>query len=415
MELIKLKTISLLIISAAFFFASACSESSSKGKTTKSRTGTDNNSQPPYSVWMADSEMKRNPEGWMIDFREKPKWEYTNGLFATALEKLWEHTNDDRYFDYIKTFADTMISEDGAILTYEKEIYNIDRINPGKFVIELYKETKEEKYRLAIEKLRDQMREHPRTSEGGFWHKKRYPHQMWLDGLYMGSPFLAQYAVEFNEPALFEDVANQFYLINKYTWDDENKVYHHGWDESRQQRWADPETGLSPNIWGRAMGWLAMASVDVLDYFPEDHPEREKIMQTVNNLAVSVKKYQDPSSGVWWQVLDQAGREGNYLEASASTMFVYFLAKAVKKGYISQDYMEVARKGYEGVLDNFIRVEDNGNISLTNVCSVAGLGGDPYRDGSYEYYISEPQRANDPKGVGPFIMASLLFEKMNAK
>lgn len=399
------------LLPVLLIIASACSDNSTKSTSEKQDKSTFSNSDVSYSVWMADSEIKRNPEGWMIDFRETPKWEYTNGLVSTALEKLWEHTGDEKYFRYIKNFADTMISEDGSILTYEKEIYNIDRINPGKFVIELYKETNDDKYRLAIENLRDQMRGHPRTSEGGFWHKKVYPHQMWLDGLYMGAPFLAQYAAEFDEPELFNDVAKQFYLINKYTWDEENKVYYHGWDESREQRWSDPETGLSPNVWSRAIGWLAMASVDALDFFPEGHPERDKIMQVVQNVAVAVKKYQDAETGVWWQVFDQGGREGNYLESSATTMFVYFLAKASKKGYIHSSYMDVAKKGYNGILENFIRKEEDGTISITNVCSVAGLGGNPYRDGSYEYYINEPKRDNDPKAVGPFIMASLELEK----
>ena len=364
-----------------------------------------------YAVWMADSEIERNPEGWMVDFRETPKWEYTNGLFATALEQTWEFTGDDRYFQYIKEFADTMIYENGSILTYEKEAYNIDRINPGKFLIELYKETDEKKYRLAIENLRDQMRDQPRTSEGGYWHKKIYPHQMWLDGLYMGSPFLAQYAIEFDEPALFDDVANQFFLIDKHHWVEEKQAFYHGWDESREQRWSDQETGLSPNIWGRAMGWLFMAAVDVLDFFPKDHPERDKITSVLEKLAVSVEKYQDPNSGVWWQVMDQPGKEGNYLESSASCMFVYSMIKAINKGYLPKEYLPVAKKGYLGVLDEFIRQEENGGISITNVCSVAGLGGNPYRDGSYEYYVNEPQRDNDPKAVGPFILASLEFEK----
>src|SRR5690606_24645102 len=238
----------------------------------------------PLYVQMAVSDMQRNPDPRLLDFRPKPKWEYTNGLVATALLKVWKETGDEQFFNYAKYYADSMVNEDGSIETYKKEDYNIDRINPGKFLIDLYKETGEESYKLAIENLRDQMRQHPRTKEGGFWHKKIYPHQMWLDGLYMGSPFLAQYAKEFNEPELFNDVANQFYLINKYTWNEEEKAFYHGWDESREQKWADPETGLSPNVWGRAMGWLAMASVDVLDYFPEDHPEREKIMTVVENM-----------------------------------------------------------------------------------------------------------------------------------
>jgi unsaturated rhamnogalacturonyl hydrolase len=365
------------------------------------------------SVWMADSDMQRNPEGWMIDFQTAPKWEYTHGLMMTALEKVWQQTGDDKYLTYMQQFADLMIEADGTIKTYDRNLYNIDRINPGKFLIGLYRETGDEKYRLAVEKLRDQMREHPRTSEGGFWHKKVYPHQMWLDGLYMGAPFLAQYAAEFNEPELFDDVINQFRLINKYTWDNQKKIFYHGWDESREQRWADPETGLSPNAWGRAMGWLATAIVDALDFIPNDHPDRGELLQVAHNMAEAITAHQDLESGLWWQVVDQGGREGNYLESSASSMFTYFLLKATDRGYLDQSYRDAGLAGYRGILEHFIRHNADGTISITDVCAVAGLGGNPYRDGSYEYYIGEPRRADDPKAVGPFIMASLLYEALN--
>lgn len=372
-------------------------------------------SQPAGKAWsvrMADSDIKRNPQGWMIDFKDKPKWDYTQGLFASAIEQVYEKTGDKKYLNYIQAFADTMISEDGKILTYKKTDYNIDRVNPGKFLMELYKETGNEKYKLAIEELRDQMRTHPRTKEGGFWHKKVYPHQMWLDGLYMGSPFLAQYAVEFNEPAIFDDVANQIILVDKHTWDANKGLWRHGWDESREQKWSDPETGQAPNVWGRAMGWYAMALVDVLDYFPKNHPKRAEILQITQKMADALVKYQDSKTGLWWQVVDQGGREGNYLEGSASSMFTYFLVKAAKNGYIDQSYMKAAKNGFNGILSNLIKENPDGTISITQVCAVAGLGGTPYRDGTYEYYINEERRDNDPKAVAPFIMASLLFEEL---
>lgn len=365
-----------------------------------------------WSVRMADSDIKRNPEGWMIDFKDKPKWDYTQGLFASAIEQVWEKTGDKKYLNYIQAFADTMISENGTILTYKKTDYNIDRVNPGKFLMELYKETGDEKYKLAFENLRDQMRTHPRTKEGGFWHKKIYPHQMWLDGLYMASPFLAQYGLEYNEPALFDDVANQIVLVDKYTWDAQKGLWRHGWDESKEQKWADPVTGQAPNVWGRAMGWYAMALVDVLDYFPKNHPRRGEILQITQKMANALVKYQDEKTGLWYQVVDQGGREGNYLEGSASSMFTYFLVKAAKNGHIDQKYMKAAQKGYNGILSNLIKENPDGTISITQVCAVAGLGGNPYRDGTYEYYINEERRDNDPKAVAPFIMASLIFEEL---
>lgn len=366
----------------------------------------------PMSVRMADSDMIRNPKAWMLDFAKEPKWNYTPGLVCSAIQLVWKKTGDKKYFDYIKGYADDMINEDGTIKTYKPEEYNIDKVNPGKFLFGLYEETRDEKYVKAIKLMRDQMRTHPRTSEGGFWHKKIYPHQMWLDGLYMGSPFLVQYAKVFNEPALYDDVARQIELIEKYTYDDKIGLYFHAWDESKEQKWANKETGKSPHVWGRAMGWYAMALVDVLDFFPKDHPKYNFILGNVEKMAKSIVRYQDKATGLWYQVVDQGNREGNYLEGSASSMFSYFLLKAADKGYIGKQYLANAKKGYEGILNNLIKVDANGLVSITQVCGVAGLGGTPYRDGTYEYYINEIKRDNDPKAVGPFIMASLLYEQL---
>ncbi|WP_016779151.1 glycoside hydrolase family 88/105 protein [Anaerophaga thermohalophila] len=360
-----------------------------------------------YAKKMADSDMKRNPEAWMIDFREKPKWEYTHGLMMNAYLALYEETKQDRYLEYVKAFADTMVQESGGILTYKLTDYNIDRVSPGRFLIRLYNLEPREKYWKAIRLLRSQMETHPRTLEGGFWHKKRYPHQMWLDGLYMGSPFLALYGKEFNEPQLFDDVVHQIMLINKHHYHPESGLFYHGWDESREQRWSDPETGLSPHFWGRAVGWYAMALVDVLEYLPENHPGRDSVLFVVDRLAAGIVKHQDSKTGVWYQVLDKGDCSGNYLESSASTMFAYFLYKSLNKGYLDESYIKAAARAYDGIIENFIKEEPDGTISITNVCAVAGLGGNPYRDGSYEYYVSEPVRKNDPKAVGPFIMAAI--------
>ncbi|WP_181307036.1 glycoside hydrolase family 105 protein [Rufibacter sp. XAAS-G3-1] len=400
------RTLFFLPLLALLFTACTSGQNTSGSTIPASPTG------KPYSVWMADSEMKRSPQGWMIDFRPVPKWDYTQGLFASALERVWKRTGDQKYFTYIQAFADTMITENGTIKTYKKADYNIDRVNPGKFLIGLHKETGKEKYKLALDQLRDQMRTHPRTSEGGFWHKKIYPHQMWLDGLYMASPFLAQYAATYNEPQLFNDVALQIELIDKHTYVQDKNLFYHGWDEKREQKWANPQTGLSPEVWGRAMGWFAMALVDVLDYMPQNHPKRNDILKVTQKMASAIAQYQDASTGLWWQVVDKGGQEGNYREASVSSMFTYFLVKSAKKGYIDQNYLTNARRGYNGILENLIQQNPDGTISITQVCAVAGLGGTPYRSGTYEYYINEEKRDNDPKAVSPFIMASLEFEEM---
>lgn len=360
---------------------------------------------------MADSEIARNPEGWTLDFNKKPKWEYTHGLIMSSMQEVWKQSGEQRFYDYTKEFADFMVDSAGTILTYKKTDFNIDRVNGGKFLINLYKESGEEKYKLAVEELRDQMRNHPRNKEGGFWHKKVYPHQMWLDGIYMGSPFLAQYAATFDEPELFDDVANQIIVMDKYGYSEETGLFHHAWDESKEQKWADPETGLSTNYWGRSIGWFAMALVDALDFLPVDHPKRDDIIAIAQKLAKGIERYQS-KEGVWYQVVDQGTREGNYLESSSTGMFTYFLLKGAEKGYLDQVDLAAGKKAYQGMLTEFVREDADGGISLTNVCGVAGLGGNPYRDGSYEYYIGEVIRVNDPKGVGPFILASLQYEAL---
>lgn len=365
-----------------------------------------------YAIKMADSEMKHFPESWAVDFNTKLSWNYTQGLIAFSMMKVWKESGNKAYYDYAKSYADKFIGTDGTICYYKLEDYNIDAVNSGKFLFDIYANTNDECYLKAIHLLRDQLKNHPRTSEGGFWHKKRYPHQMWLDGLYMGAPFYAQYAKEMNQPELFDDVVKQFQLIHKHTYNPETGLNYHGWDESHEQAWADSITGCSPHYWGRAMGWYVMALVDVLDFIPENHSGRQSILGILNQVAVGIKKFQDPETGLWYQVLNQGSREGNYLEATASSMFTYSLLKAVRNGYISDDYKEVAKKAYMGIVENLIIHNSDGTISLTKCCSVAGLGGNPYRDGSYEYYIKEPVRDNDPKGVGPFILASLEYSKI---
>jgi unsaturated rhamnogalacturonyl hydrolase len=371
---------------------------------------------PAWSVRMADSVMKRTPDPMMLDATEAPRWEYTAGLILKAVFDVAQRTGDERYWKYAKAYYDGFIGADGSIRAYRMDEYNIDRVNPGKPLFLLYEKTKDEKYRKAIEILRQQMREHPRTSEGGFWHKKRYPHQMWLDGLYMGAPFLAQYAKVFKEPALFDDVIQQFVLMETHARDDKTGLLFHGWDESREQKWADPKTGRSPAFWGRAMGWYAMGLVETLDFIPLDHPRRRELMAILQRLAEAVTRVQDPKTGLWWQVVDQPGREGNYLEASVSTMLSFALLKSSRLGYIDAKYGTAGRRAYEGIVKELVDVDKDGLVNIHRVCQVAGLGGDPekgerYRDGTYQYYVTERIRSNDPKAVGPFIFASLEMER----
>ena len=359
-----------------------------------------------WSEQMAQSIMTRYPESYQIEGRDTPKWGYTHGLVLNAFLQLYRETGDETYYNYVKGYLDELINEDGSIKTYPFEDYNIDKINPGKLLFTFYEKTKEEKYLKAMQLLRKQLEEHPRTSQGGFWHKKRYPSQMWLDGLYMGAPYYAQYAITYGDAENLADVAKQFELIQEHAIDPETKLLYHGWDESKAQKWADPITGVSPNFWSRSLGWYAMALVDVLDYFPEDHPKRALLISYLNQLVEALIPFQH-KSGLWYQVPTMGDQEGNYLEASGSSMFAYAIAKGVNKGYLDTYFKTVANKAFDGLTQKLIKRNADGTITLTQVCAVAGLGGDPYRDGSYEYYVNERIQSNDPKGTGPFIMAAL--------
>jgi alpha-L-fucosidase 2 len=365
-----------------------------------------------WATKMANSNIDRYPEAWMIENAKVPHWGYTHGCVAKAMLDLFEQTKDSTYFNYTKGYADSLITAQGIIKTYQKDKYNIDNINAGKILFRLYKATGDQRYKIAIDTLVAQMATHPRTSEGGFWHKQIYPHQMWLDGLYMASPFLAEYAKTFNKPEVFDDVIHQIKLMDKYSYDTKSGLFYHGWDESREQKWADKITGKSPNFWSRSLGWYAMALVDVLDYLPQNHPDRKEVLAVIEKMAKGISRWQDKKTGVWYQVTNAGDRKGNYLESSGSCMFVYFLYKAVDKGYISTKYKTVANKGFDGILKQFIKEESDGTYSITNCCSVAGLGGSGrYRDGSFDYYVGEKVINNDPKSIAPFIFAAIEYDK----
>jgi len=251
-----------------------------------------------------------------------------------------------------------------------------------------------------------QLQHHPRTSEGGFWHKKIYPNQMWLDGLFMAEPFYSEYSVMFKSANYFDDIANQFLLIKKHLYDEKTGLYYHGWDESKIQKWADPIKGTSPNFWGRSLGWFMMALVDVLDSFPENHENRNQILKMFQELSYSLLKYRDKETKLWYQVVDKANQHGNYIETSASSMFIYAFAKGYNKGYLDEKFKNIARESFDSLIKNFIIKDMQDHYVLTNICSVGGLGGNPYRDGSFEYYISESKRDNDFKGYGALILAA---------
>ena len=370
-----------------------------------------------WSERMADSQMARLDGKLAWKSSGGGKWDYTAGLFTLSVLKLNEQIPNPSQVAFVTNAIGSFISADGKIETYNPEEFQLDAINPGKTIIALYRLTKEERYAKAAALLEKQFTTQPRTFDGGFWHKERYTNQMWLDGLYMGAPFYAEYTKVFSGPATnYDDVARQFALVKEHLYDSKSGLYYHGWDAKKIQAWANPKTGTSSNFWGRAVGWYAMALVDTLDYLPANHPARKQLVGQVQDLSKGIVKYQDVDTGVWWQVMDKGNAKGNYREATASAMFVYALAKAVNDGELSKSYVPAILKGYQGVLKEFVRTNDSGAVSLVQCCSVAGLGfkstrGGP-RDGSFEYYVSEPIVENDMKGIGPFILAGIEVQKL---
>lgn len=399
----------IILIASILLFSNCKSENKQTVANDKAQVKTISDSLK-WSERLALTLMKKHPEAYQIDDKKEPKWDYVHGLVLTSFEQLYKKTNNKKYLDYVKGYADATIIADGSIPSYKFSNYNIDMIEAGNILFYLYDKTKEEKYLKALQTLRKQLAEHPRTSEGGFWHKKVYPNQMWLDGLYMGQPFYTHYTVKFENGKNLDDVALQFELIQKQALDSKTGLLYHGWDESKAMGWANKETGTSPNFWSRSLGWYAMALVDVLDYFPEDHPKHKELVLYLNQLAEALAKQQH-SSGLWYQVTDMGDKEGNYLEASGTAMFSYALAKGANKGYLPTKYKDVANKAFDGITRDLVKVSNEGDVIITQACAVAGLGGDPYRDGSYEYYVNEKKKDNDPKATGPFILAALELDK----
>ncbi|KAF2333903.1 glycoside hydrolase family 88/105 protein [Flavobacterium nitrogenifigens] len=361
-----------------------------------------------WSDKMALTLMKRHPEAYMIDDAKKPKWDYVHALVLHSIEELYKKNPDPRYKAYIRGYVDNLVQADGSINTYEFDKYNIDLVLPGRLLFNVYDYSKEDKYLKALQLIRKQLTEQPRTQSGGFWHKQIYPNQMWLDGLYMGEPFYAEYTARFENGKSFDDIAKQFEVIQLKATDPKTGLLYHGWDESKQMPWANKETGNSPNFWSRSLGWYVMALVDVLDYMPKDHPKRKELIKYLNNASEAILKFQDSKSGLWYQVTDKGGEKDNYLEASGSAMFAYAYAKGANKGYLPAKFKKAANKAFDGLTTILIKkVDEDGGITLTNCCQVAGLGGNPYRDGSYEYYVNERKKDNDPKATGPFILAAI--------
>lgn len=403
----------------------------------------------PLSSEVVRSEMTRCPAASYLDGRGGTlKWDYTTGLELKAfLDAFYSAPEDAACIDegaaaggisgqghfsgpgmkyqsreavtaadvlqYADAWYDAIIDSTGHIYNYKRSNHSTDHICPGRTLFRLYDLTGKEKYRQVMDTLYAQILEQPRTPEGGFWHKQVYPQQMWLDGLYMAQPFYAEYTARYVPDSLkarnYADIVQHFLIVAAHTYDPETGLYRHAWDSSHEMFWCNPRTGQSDHAWGRALGWYMMALADVLPMLPADTPGRDQMLEIFRNLADVLPRYADPATGMWYQVLDRPGAEGNYVEATASAMFVYALLKGCRLGYL--DCSRYARRSYRNLLKTFVTRDPDGLVDLNRCCEVAGLGGKDMRRGDYTYYINEKVRSNDPKGIGPLIWAALEYEK----
>jgi unsaturated rhamnogalacturonyl hydrolase len=381
---------------------------------------------------MADTVVQHWPAGTTAPNATDGKWAYEEGVLLDGIAAEWHTTANGDDFRYIKASVDKYVTPEGAITGYKPEGHTLDDIEMGRATLLLYRVTQQDKYAKAARFLEEQLAQQPRTASGGYWHKQIYPNQMWLDGAYMAEPFRAAYAATFQRPQDFNDIAKQLLLMDQHMRDERTGLLRHGWDESRKMPWADKQTGLSPEVWGRAMGWYVMALVDTLDWFPADHPQRPALVAALNRNVAGILKLQD-SSGLWWQVMSRPphhgltaqkqpdgsvrvgmlkSEDGNYFEASASCMFTYAIAKGVRLGYLPQTDGSAARKAWDAIQQHFITANNDGTLTLHGVVKVGGLGGTPYRAGDFAYYIKEPVVDNDSKGVGAFMLAGSEMEQL---
>ena len=374
----------------------------------------------PLSVEVVRSEMARCPEATCIDGLEgKLKWNYTTGLELKAMldvaSVIPSEAEGSQIEQYVDAWYDAIIDSTGVIYKYKKSNFSTDHICPGRTLFGLYDLTGKPKYKAAMDSLYSQILDQPRTPEGGFWHKAIYPNQMWLDGLYMAQPFYAEYTNRFITDSLqreanYNDIALQFQLVYDHTFDAETGLLRHAWDSSHSMFWCNEETGQSDHAWGRAMGWYVMALVDVIEMLPAGE-QQDALVRILNSCFQAIPLYADETTGMWFQVLDRPYEEGNYLEATASVMFVYAMLKGARMGVLEGITVADARARYQEMLQTFVRVDEDGLVNLDHCCEVAGLGGKDNRRGDYHYYINEPVRSNDPKGIGPLIWAALEYER----
>ncbi|NOT73693.1 MAG: glycoside hydrolase family 88 protein [Cyclobacteriaceae bacterium] len=340
------------------------------------------------------------------------KWTYEYGFFLNAAYVQYENTKNEKYLSYIKSWVDNFITTDGSWRdgVYDVEEYRLDDILPGRLCIYLYQKTGEEKYKKIADQFIAHLSRQPKTSEGGYWHKKIYPNQMWLDGIYMGDIFSTQYAAAFNEPHWFDEAVQQINLMYKHAYDPSTGLLFHGWDESKNKVWANQETGTSPEFWSRAVGWYAMALIDCLDYLPKDHPQRKNIELIFQKLCGSIRNFQDKKTGLWFQITDKGNLKDNWIETSSSAMFSYAFAKGANKGILDKSYTTAAEKAYSSILKNYIYQDNEGYVHLDQAVKVGSLNIKNSK-GDYPYYIGGERRLDDYKGLAALLYASIELKK----
>jgi unsaturated rhamnogalacturonyl hydrolase len=362
-----------------------------------------------WSVKMANSVLARS-DSLIYYVDRNPKWAYDVAFLGMAIDRLGK--TDVKYSKYMENWVNHFVKPDGSVTDYRLKEYNLDRIFPGRNVLTVYKRNPDSKYKIALDNFIEQLKSHPKTNSGGYWHKNIYPWQMWLDGIFMASTYMAQYAKEFNVPGWFDVATAQTKMIYEKTLDTQTGLLMHAWDESRTQKWCDPATGQSHYPWSRAMGWYILAIEDILEYLPENHPDRAALIAILQKTCDALLKVRDPKTSLWFQVLNNGGREGNYLEGSGSAMYTYAFARGAHKGYLDKKYLAIANSAFDGIIKELITVDEKGFVTMHNICGGCGLGGTPvYRDGTYEYYVNEKRIDNDTKGVAPFIMAALELDR----
>ncbi len=386
-----------------------------------------NEADRPYkhlSEWMVASEMKRVPESYLLDFSKKPKWSYVMGIELESMLDVWQRYQTPGVLDYLKAYPAKMIDGKGNITGYTYKDFNLDNVRTAKFIYRMNLLEPQKNLGIALRTLFKQLENQPRTKEGVYWHKAIYANQVWLDGIFMGLPYYTLAAPELKgvkkaTKKYWPDAVDQILKTGRRTYDAETGLWKHAWDETHTAFWANKETGQSQHTWGRALGWYAMAMLEVLDALPEDYARRDEVIDLFRKAMTQVVKHQDKKTGVWYDVMDVQDPR-NYLESTCSSMFAYCLLKGYRLGYLAKAFHDAGVKAYNGIVSRFIRVNADKTISLTDCCSVSGLGPAPgpyvtkpnfKRDGSFAYYMSEPIRDNDAKGIGPFIWASLEMER----